>query len=117
MPELDASKIDVVIDKGRDPALEMYSAFRDPFGGSDTGLAARLRESAVTDVFVVGLAADYCVKATAEHAVEEGFNCFVVQEATRPVSADDWPDCRRELLDKGVKLVSVHGEEVARVKG
>jgi nicotinamidase-related amidase len=118
VPELDAGSVDAVLDKGRDARVEMYSAFFDPFGGDveDSGLAARLAAAAVTHVFVVGLAADFCVRATAEHARELGYVTCVVEEGTRPVMPDAWPACRDALLAKGVGMVSVEGDEVAAVR-
>lgn len=94
----------------------MYSAFYDPFHVSDSGLTGRLRDQGITDVYVVGLAGDYCVKATAEHAVDEGFTTFIVEEGTRPVMPDKWDECKKEILAKGVKIVSIDGPEVARIK-
>ncbi|PHH93210.1 hypothetical protein CDD83_10148 [Cordyceps sp. RAO-2017] len=116
VPELRADCLDGVVDKGTDRRLEMYSAFYDPFRLVETGLAERLRAEAVTHVFVVGLAADFCVAATAEHARDEGFATYVVREATRPVYPDAWPASVQHVFDKGVRLVSVDGPEVARVR-
>jgi nicotinamidase-related amidase len=116
VPELDAGLVDTVLDKGRDARVEMYSAFYDPFGVEDSGLAARLAAEEVTHVFVVGLAADFCVRATAEHAREQGYVTYVVEEGTRPVMPDAWPAGREALLAKGVGMVSVEGDEVAAVR-
>ncbi|KAG6039137.1 hypothetical protein E4U41_003153 [Claviceps citrina] len=116
VPELHADAVDAVLDKGTDPRVEMYSAFYDPLRVSDTGLADRLRGRGVTDVFVGGLAADFCVRATAEHAVDEGFRAYVVEEATRPVLPDLWDDCRRAMMRHGVEMVSMDGPEIARVR-
>lgn len=116
VPELDAARVHAVLDKGMDPRVEMYSAFYDPFRVSDSGLAERLRGQGVTDVFVVGLAADFCVKATAEHAVDEGFRSYIVEEGAKPVLPDKWPECRRDIFAKGVKIISAEGDEIARVK-
>jgi nicotinamidase-related amidase len=94
----------------------MYSAFRDPLRVCDSGLAALLRDAAVTHVFVVGLAADYCVRSTAEDAAREGFVTVVVDEGTRPVDTAVWETAkaRGELLP-GLAIVSVEGAEVRRV--
>ncbi|KAK4065998.1 uncharacterized protein Triagg1_8307 [Trichoderma aggressivum f. europaeum] len=117
VPELDVGKIDVVVDKGMDARVEMYSAFHDPMRVSVSGLGGRLKEEGVTDVFVVGLAADYCVRATAESAVEEGYRTFVVEEGTRPVMRESWEAEGKKVVEgKGVRIVSVEGEEVARVR-
>ncbi|KAI0474178.1 isochorismatase [Xylariaceae sp. FL0804] len=116
---LDAeARVDVVLDKGTDARVEMYSPFHDPFAASrvcDSGLAELLRGSGATDVYVVGLAADYCVRAAAVDAVAEGFRTFLVEEGTRPVDADGWPDCRREIEAKGVRVVSMEDAEVRRL--
>lgn len=122
VPELETGLIDRVVEKGTDARVEMYSAFYDPFTSpsvSDSGLRDVLREKGVTDVYVVGLAADYCVKYTALDAAAEGFRTFVVDEATRAVDADAWEECRREIEGRGsgVKVVSVHGPEVGRLTG
>ncbi|PFH61200.1 hypothetical protein XA68_18016 [Ophiocordyceps unilateralis] len=114
VPSLNQASLDAVFDKGLDSRFEMYSAFYDPFRICDSGIAACLAERAVTHVYVVGLAADYCVSHTAKHASELGFVSYIIDEATRPVDSDAWPD--PTLGDCGVTVVSIHGDEVARVK-
>ncbi|KAH7156733.1 Isochorismatase-like protein [Dactylonectria macrodidyma] len=116
VPELHVDALHEVIEKGLDPRVEMYSAFYDPFHVSDSGLAKTLRDAGVTDVFVVGLASDFCVKATAEHAVEEGYRTFIVTEGTRPVLPDKWDACKSEMEAKGINFTSINGDEVARIK-
>lgn len=118
VPELDASAIDTVIEKGQSKDVEMYSVFYDPFQsprGSDSGLAAALKDKGITDVYVVGLAGDYCVKFTALDAIREGFRTFIVEEGTRPVYAESWDDCKGQLEASGVKIISVEGPEVRKV--
>jgi nicotinamidase/pyrazinamidase len=70
-----------------------YSGFAmaDPETGatSSTGLAELLRSRDVENVVVVGLATDYCVKATALDAVELGFSTTVIADAVRPVDLED----------------------------
>jgi nicotinamidase-related amidase len=120
VPELETGLVDKVIQKGTDARVEMYSAFYDPFTKprmSDSGLVGELREKGVTDVYVVGLAADYCVKNTALDAAAEGFRTFVVEEGTRAVNAGSWDQCRGEIEEKGVRVVSVHSLEVIRLTG
>ncbi len=66
VPELDVALVDSIVEKGTDARVEMYSALYDPLRNprvSDSGLTTQLRERGVTDVYVVGLAADYCVRA------------------------------------------------------
>ncbi|TVY24055.1 Nicotinamidase [Lachnellula hyalina] len=117
LPSLSLSRIDRVVEKGQRQDIEMYSAFYDPHKCVDSGLKGILEREAVTDVFVVGLAFDYCVRATAVDAAAEGFRTWVVGEATRAVDAAGWDEVVGDLKEKGVQVVSVDGEEVARVTG
>lgn len=98
--------------------VEMYSAFYDPLERprcSDSGLKDLLRERGVSDVFVVGLAFDYCVRATAVDACKEGFRTWVVREGTRAVEPGKWEEVEGELRELGVQVVGVEGVEVGRV--
>lgn len=118
IPELDTSKVDRVVEKGQDPRVEMYSAFYDPLKSprvSDSGLAGVLKGEGVTDVYVVGLAADYCVQSTAVDAASEGFRTVIIEEGTRAVDEEGWKGVRKEIEEKGVRVVGMEGEEVRRV--
>lgn len=105
-----------MLKKGKRNDVEMYSAFYDPFRLEDSGLAERLRGEGVGCVFVVGLAGDYCVRATALDARREGFEVVVVEEGTRCVDPKAWQRVRKELVGEGVRVVSVQSEEVERVR-
>ncbi|KAK3191857.1 NAD(+) salvage pathway protein [Lecanicillium sp. MT-2017a] len=115
VPELDAAAVQLVVDKGKVQDREMYSAFYDPFRHEDSGLASMLWVNGVTHVYVVGLAFDYCVKATAEHAAEEGYTTYVVGDATKAVFPDKWEDTVKELEAKGVTMITSDAEEIKRV--
>ncbi|KAH0342799.1 Isochorismatase hydrolase, partial [Aureobasidium melanogenum] len=121
IPELDATRIDEIVEKGQDKRVEMYSAFCTPFLDPkivETGLANTLREKGITHVFCVGLAADYCVRETAVDAAKEGFETFVIREGTKGVEQGEEADKKlaQELKEHNVKMVSVEGPEVAQVR-
>ncbi|OAA71553.1 Isochorismatase-like protein [Cordyceps fumosorosea ARSEF 2679] len=105
-----------VVDKGRRADREMYSAFCDPFGESDSGLKDLLRGEAVTDVYVVGLTFDYCVRATAEHAAQLGFRTVVLGDATRAVFPDKWDEVVEALRGQGVDVVNSASPAVDKVR-
>ena len=81
-PELDATAIDVIVDKGQDPGTDGYSGF------DGTRLADLLRERGIDQVTVVGLATDYCVKNTALEALQHGFAVTVDTTAVRGVDVE-----------------------------
>jgi len=112
---LDVHKADGIVKKGLNEKVEMYSAFQDPWGVEITGLAERLRERNVTDVFVVGLAGDICAKETAKGAVKEKFKTWFVEEGAKPVDVSKWEACKREMAADGIAVVSIDGDEVQRV--
>jgi nicotinamidase-related amidase len=119
VPELDASKIDHVVEKGQDKRVEMYSAFASPFKSpriAESDLAETLRNAGITDVFVVGLAADYCVKYTAIDAAKEGFKTWVVGDATRAVDPTSLDDVHAEYEKLGVSVIGKKDAQVEMVK-
>jgi nicotinamidase/pyrazinamidase len=87
-----------------------YSGFTmaDPVTAErrSTGLGELLEARGVEQVVIVGLALDYCVKATALDAVELGYGCTLVREATAPVDvqAGDGDRAEQELIDAGVAV-------------
>ncbi len=83
--DLDTARIDHIVRKGTDPALDSYSGFYDNGHKNPSGMADYLRREGVTDVHVVGLATDYCVKFTTLDAVAEGFKTTLITDACRGV--------------------------------
>jgi nicotinamidase/pyrazinamidase len=83
-PELATGRIEAVFHKGEHQAA--YSGFE---GHADSGenLASWLRAHQVTEVELVGIATDHCVRATALDAKSEGFATTVLLELTAGVSA------------------------------
>jgi nicotinamidase/pyrazinamidase len=81
-PDLDQTRIDVIVDKGQDVATDGYSGF------AGTDLEEILRERGITQVTVVGLATDYCVKNTALDALRAGFAVTVDSNAVRGVEIE-----------------------------
>ena len=118
LPELDSSKVDRIVEKGQDKRVEMYSAFADPFPSPcvKSDLADTLQDAGVTDVFVVGLAADYCVRFTALDAQKNGFKTWVVGEATKAVDPSSLDDVYKDYAAAGVTVISMDDKQVQRVR-
>lgn len=122
--ELDVGKVDLVLEKGTDARVEMYSAFRPPLANppleeSESGLENILKEKGVTDVYFVGLAGDYCVRFSAidcAKAEGTGWNTYVIEEGIRCVDPGaGWEEARAEMVNAGVKIVSVQDNVVQRI--
>ncbi|KKK17354.1 hypothetical protein P175DRAFT_0528549 [Aspergillus ochraceoroseus IBT 24754] len=123
IPEIDTSNIELIIKKGMHPGVEMYSVFADAFGNQDPALVSRsvdanlrsfLNDRDVTDVFVVGVAGDVCVKFTALDAAKAGFQSHVIEDATAcVVPGPGWEQTKQELTTAGVSIVRSDGPEIA----
>ncbi|PLW29013.1 hypothetical protein PCASD_18637 [Puccinia coronata f. sp. avenae] len=73
-----------VIEKGTDPGVENYSAFKDE---GSCPLDEYLTAGGICNVFCMGLAGDYCVKATALAAVRRGYRVFWVGSGIKSLSS------------------------------
>jgi nicotinamidase/pyrazinamidase len=83
---LDSQRINHTIRKGADARIDSYSGFYDNGHRRSTGLADLLRSRDVRNVYITGLASDYCVKFTALDAIAEGFTVHLIQDACRGVN-------------------------------
>jgi nicotinamidase/pyrazinamidase len=104
--ELPAST--VVVTAGDDPEEdEGYSAFEGKVPDGRL-LADALRAEEVDEVFVGGLATDYCVRASALDAVKEGFRTHLLLDAIRgiDVSPGDSERAIEEMKRDGVHITS-----------
>ncbi|MEU3740340.1 MULTISPECIES: isochorismatase family protein [unclassified Streptomyces] len=100
-PVVASGAIDAVFDKGA------YSAAYSGFEGADengVSLADWLRDRKITELDVVGLATDHCVRATALDAVREGFATTVLLDLTAGVSEKSTERTIEELRAAGVEL-------------
>ena len=97
----------VHISKGTDELVDSYSGFFENLRKRSTGLEELLRQHEVDDLTIVGLATDYCVKATVLDARDLGFNVTVHENACRAVnlSPDDGANALAAMRDAGVKIV------------
>jgi len=109
--DLDTSGLDGVFQKGTDPLVDSYSGFFDNGRQHATGLGEFLKARGVNDVFVCGLATDYCVRWTALDALSLGFATTVIADACRGVElqAGDSARALDEVRAAGGRVV-VSGE-------
>lgn len=113
IPELDQTKLDHIIQKGGHPQLESFSGFGPPFRKPSitmTSLQHILQKEAITDLLIVGVGFDGCVKTTAIDAVDFGYKTFIVREGVNTTARS--PELRNktllELEEAGVEIISIH---------
>jgi nicotinamidase/pyrazinamidase len=98
---------ELIIRKGYRKHMDSYSAFYEADGKTTTGLTGYLRDRGLTQVFLVGLATDFCVAWSAIDARKAGFGALVIEDACRGIDADGslaraWKD----MLNAGVKRIT-----------
>ncbi|WP_157946039.1 bifunctional nicotinamidase/pyrazinamidase [Vibrio gangliei] len=104
---LDIDNIAHITYKGTDPKVDSYSGFKDNNNQAKTDLDDVLKSHAVTDIYVVGLAADFCVKATAIDGAMLGYKTFFIKDLTAAVipTQDNLNTLYQELEDAGVQVI------------
>ncbi|WP_037605383.1 isochorismatase family protein [Streptacidiphilus rugosus] len=100
-PSVTSGAVEAVFDKGARAAA--YSGFEGR-NENGVGLGDWLRAHAVTEVDVVGIATDHCVKATALDAVREGFTTRVLLDLTAGVAKATTEAALTQLQSAGVGL-------------
>jgi len=105
---LQTERFTAVFPKGTDPTVDSYSGFFDNGHRNSTGLSDWLRERGVTEVFVLGVATDFCVKFTALDAVGEGFATTLLVDACRGV------DLNPGDVDRAVEEMRAAGVTISR---
>ncbi|MGV3773814.1 MAG: bifunctional nicotinamidase/pyrazinamidase [Verrucomicrobiales bacterium] len=106
-PGLHKDRINRIFPKGSDSSIDSYSGFYDNGHRRSTGMGEWLQEQGVTEVFLCGLATDYCVKFTALDGLKFGFRTFVVEDACRGVNLrqNDVRDALKEMTNAGALIL------------
>ncbi len=104
--ELSMNKVEAIFRKGTDIEIDSYSGFFDNGHRKSTGLADYLRGRQITQVYLAGLAGDYCVYFSALDAIAEGFETFVMEDAVQSINPDDYKKAKQDITEKGGKIIN-----------
>lgn len=105
--QLDARPIEVIFRKGVDPEIDSYSGFYDNGHRRSTAMSAYLKDKGVKQLYVAGLAADYCVYYSVLDAIAEGFDTYLIENATRAISDEGFQLAKKEIIKRSGTIVSV----------
>lgn len=96
-----------IVRKGEDPNIDSYSGFWDNGRKKSTKLDGILQELAIKNLFVMGLATDFCVKYTVLDALQLGYNVFVIASGCRAVNLTPGDDVKayEEMRAKGASIL------------
>ena len=104
--DLQTEKIEAIFRKGTHPMIDSYSGFYDNAHLKSTGLAGYLREKQATELYFCGLAADICVSFTVKDALKEGFDSYLIEDATKALNEEDFAQAKRDIQALGGKIVN-----------
>eukprot|EP01119_Soliformovum_irregulare_P008798 TRINITY_DN21911_c0_g1_i1.p1 TRINITY_DN21911_c0_g1~~TRINITY_DN21911_c0_g1_i1.p1 ORF type:complete len:261 (-),score=2.43 TRINITY_DN21911_c0_g1_i1:153-935(-) len=105
-PDLIVQPSDVIIQKGTNQDIDSYSAFADNIRSASTGLEAVLKQRGITQVFVTGLAYEYCVAASVMDAVSVGLTTYFIEDASRSITPEGQLLAHKEMLSRGVTVLT-----------
>jgi nicotinamidase/pyrazinamidase len=106
-PALDMSRIDYIQRKGENPAVDSYSAFRDNDKAALTGLSDWLKSKNVTELDLMGLATDYCVRFSALDAVDmlSGVKVRLIADGCRGIDPKGVEEALTAITAAGVEII------------
>jgi nicotinamidase/pyrazinamidase len=107
LPGLDKKRIRKTIQKGTDPEIDSYSAFFDNGHRKSTELKLFLNQREIWDVFIMGLATDYCVKFSVLDSIRLGFKAHLILDGCRGVELafGDVERAVEEMRAAGVEIL------------
>lgn len=111
-PDIDQTRIELIIRKGFRITLDSYSAFFENDHVTATGLDGWLRQRGFRHLFLGGLATDFCVAWSAEDAVRLGYDVTIVEDACRAIALPTteghttMDEARDRLTALGVRFVA-----------
>ncbi len=105
-PDLNTQKVEAIFRKGTNPKIDSYSAFFDNAHLKSTGLTGYLKEKGVKHIYFTGLAADICVYFSIKDALQEGFKCTLIEDATKALDQNIYEEQKHELSALGVQYVT-----------
>jgi len=104
---LNTKKCDLILRKGCNPKIDSYSAFFENDKNTTTGLEGYLIKKEIKQLYLCGLAFDYCVFYSALDGIDLGFDVFVFQDLTKAIDLNNSKETtKKTMTEKGIKLIN-----------
>ena len=109
------NRVNKVFRQGMDAEIDNYSAFFDTGLDHPTGLHSYLKEKNVADLYLMGLATDGCVKATALDALSLGFSTILIEDACRGLNLQPADSARAIEETKSAGVNVIHSRDLLEI--
>ena len=104
---LNTNKCGLILRKGCNPKIDSYSAFFENDRITPTGLEGYLIKKEIKDIYLCGLAFDYCVFYSALDGIRLGFDVFIFQDLTKAIDLNNsYETAKKTMIEKGIKLIN-----------
>lgn len=103
--QLDMKKVEAIFRKGTNADIDSYSGFYDNGHRKSTGLTDYLRGKNITQLYIAGLAGDYCVYYSAKDAIKEGFDTYIIEDATKAIDTKKVERVNKDIVQRGGKVI------------
>ncbi|GAQ15932.1 nicotinamidase [Myroides odoratimimus] len=104
--EWDTTKVAAIFRKGMNVEVDSYSGFYDNDHQHSTGLLGFLKDKEVKELYVCGLAAEFCVYFSAKDAHEAGIKTFFLNFATKPITEGGLSQAIKEMESLGITILN-----------
>ncbi|AEF86296.1 pyrazinamidase/nicotinamidase (PZAase)(Nicotine deamidase) (NAMase) [Treponema primitia ZAS-2] len=111
-PDLDLDHVDLIIRKGCRKDLDSYSVFFENDRYTPTGLDGFLKGLGITQVFIGGLATDYCVLYSVMDAIRLGYRTVILSDAVSGVGVPEGSVEQAFSLMKGAGVSFITTKEI-----
>ena len=100
--------IKMILRKGMNSNIDSYSAFMENDKETETGLKSFLQGLGIHQIYVCGLATDYCVLYTVIDALKMGFDVYAVEDACKGVGIPEGSiaNALSEMKHHGTHIIS-----------
>ena len=106
-PKLITKSTDLIIRKGFRTEIDSYSAFFENDRITPTGLEGYLIKREIKEIYLCGLAFDYCVFYSALDGIRLGFDVFIFQDLTKAIDLNNsYEIAKKTMIEKGIKLIN-----------
>lgn len=107
-PKLKLPKEAIILSKGMDPQEDVYSVFQAQ-DSNGTGFLTLLKYLGVQELYIGGLATDYCVRASSIDALKNGFKAGLLVDAIKGVNLkpQDSEEAIMEMVGQGAKKLTL----------
>lgn len=101
----DNNKVAAIFRKGMNVEVDSYSGFYDNNKLSNTGLLGYLNDKNISELYICGLAAEFCVFFTAKDAKEAGIETYFLDFATKPITAEGLVQAKATMQELGINII------------